>query len=411
MKILWITFFGSWTLPLINLLKEHCEIGVIIPTAKQPNKEIRGIKQYCLGLESCRTTTSMSLKEFTSYQKCIQDFEPDLIHVHGTEKNMAQIQKYCSDIPVIVSIQGILSGYIPYWNNYLSLKDISNYKTLKNFLGRGGYDAMRKVFYRGRQEYESEILKNSKYFFCRTDWDKAWITFNNPDAIIYKGEELLRDVFYSEAGKWNISSCQRHTIFMPSGFNPIKGLHLAIKAVTLLKHFYPDVKLYVPGIDNRFVESSNLKSRIFGEEYINYCRALIKKNHLEKNIIFLGRLDGENMAENMLKANVFISPSSIDNSPNAVGEATMIGIPIVTTPVGGVPSILTDNKSCLFAPAGDEYVMAYKIKQIFSNDILAMNLGENAYKVALKRHNRAITVKQYIEAYHDIITQERKSRP
>lgn len=410
MRVLWITAGGgSWIFPLLSLLKDYCELGVVFPTPtyNRYKNEVCGVKQYCYDSAKFSMTHSMSPSDAAPYLMVIDEFKPDIIHVHGTEKNIAQIQKYIPNIPVVVSIQGILSGYIPYWNNYLVAKDIAPYRTLKNVLGYGGYDLMRKFFIRGKKEYEEEILTMSKYFFCRTDWDKARITFSNHDARIYQGEELLREVFYQKAHQWNLLHCQRHSIFMPSGFNPIKGLYLAIKAVALLKHSYPDVILYVPGVEAKFIGKTSLKSRIFGEEYLNYCQALVQKNELQEHVVFLNSLSAEEMADYMLRAHLFLSPTAIDNSPNAVGEATMVGMPIVTTPVGGILSMLSDNVSCLFAPAGDEYMLAYKIKQIFDNENLAVRLGNAAYEVAQKRHDKTKTISQYLNAYQDIINRHR----
>lgn len=135
---------------------------------------------------------------------------------------------------------------------------------------------------------------------------------------------------------------------------------------------------------------------------------MIFENKLKDNIHFLGKLNAEEMTIQMQKANIFLSPSSIDNSPNVVGEATMIGTPIVATAVGGVLSMLKDEISCLFAPAGDEYTIAYQIKRLFDNDSLATKISQGAYQVALKRHNKQITIQQYLNAYQAIIEQEKK---
>lgn len=64
---------------------------------------------------------------------------------------------------------------------------------------------------------------------------------------------------------------------------------------------------------------------------------------------------------------------------------------------------MKDNYNSLFVPAGDAYMMAYQLKTIFENDSLAIELSQNAYKTALKRHDKEITAKQYITAYEQII--------
>lgn len=103
-----------------------------------------------------------------------------------------------------------------------------------------------------------------------------------------------------------------------------------------------------------------------------------------------------------------MSPTSIDNSPNTIGEAMMIGIPIVTTAVGGILSFLKDKETCLLAPAGDEYVIAYKIMQLFEDQELSQKLSNNAYLVALQRHNIETTILQYREIYLQCINTFKK---
>lgn len=95
---------------------------------------------------------------------------------------------------------------------------------------------------------EHQILCENSYFFGRTDFDKSHVLMRNPNATYFVGEELLRSVFYANEGTWDINKIERHSIFMPSGFNPIKGMHLAIQAVGILKKFFSKIKLYIPGI-------------------------------------------------------------------------------------------------------------------------------------------------------------------
>lgn len=403
MKILWISYFGSWTKPLMDRLSINNDIRLIVPS-KVDEETIEGnIKIYNLKLSESETTNSMTPSVYKKYDRIINSFSPDIIHVHGTEKNLAQVQNYIKDIPVVISIQGLNSGYIPFDCCYLTQEIISPFRTLKNRLGRGGLQEMHRKFVKGKEEYEKDILENGKYFFCRTNWDNAWVSFSNPNALIYQGEELLRDSFYEQSGSWNYEKCNPHTIFMPSGFNPIKGLHIALKAVNLLKHFFPNVTLVVPGLPKHILDYNALNSKLFGEEFVNYCKDIIKRNELNKNVILLPRLDASGMANEMMKANVFLSPSSIDNSPNAVGEAMMIGVPIVSTAVGGVTSFLKDNDNCLLASSGDEYLIAYQIKRIFEDLELAKKLSFNAHETALHRHNPQMTVQQYNDAYKNII--------
>lgn len=403
MKILWISFYGSWTLPLLDRIKKGNQVGIIIPTyGKRQNNfyEKEGIYYYELAFRNDELCGNMSFCTFKKYQSIISLFHPNIIHVHGTEKNLAQIQNYIEDIPIVISIQGLLTGCESFTFNYINIKEVRRLSTIKNILGIGGLNLMYKTVRQGIL-YESDILKNGKYFIGRTYWDRAHVTFYNPKAHYFHGEELLRDEFYQQAASWKVTQCKKHSIFMPSGFNPIKGMHHAIIAVALLKKYYPDIQLSIPGISPQ--DLRRLTNKIWGEEYIIYCVYLIKKYGLDDCVKFLPRMNAEGMVREMQHAHVFLSSSSIDNSPNAVGEATMIGTPVVTTPVGGIPSILRDEIEVLFAPAGDPYTMAFQIKRIFDNNDLAISLSKNAHQKALKRHDCEKTTVQYLNIYNQII--------
>lgn len=402
MRILWLTYFGSWTRPLAECIAQNHQITLLIPSDDNKEEEIvNGVKYIYVKYPMHEAVQMMSSQIFSRLSSHIKRESPDIIHVHGTEKNLAQIQRYI-DIPVVTSIQGILMGYLPYVSNYLDMQAVNKFKTLKNIAGRGGALQMEKLFRKG-YTFENDILCHNSYFIGRTDFDRSHIMFRNPHARYFVGEELLRDEFYQYDGSWDINRCERYSIFMPSGFNPIKGMHLAIETVRLLKPFYNNVKLYIPGVMTNSEQKQRLLNFVSGEEYIRYTNALVKQYNLEDNVVFMQRLSADEMAKHMGRAHVFLAPSSIDNSPNAVGEATMIGCPIVTTPVGGIPSFLHDGVEALLSPAGDPYLLAYNVKRIFDDDNLACNLSQNANLVAKRRHNKEYVCKQYEDCYSQII--------
>lgn len=382
LRILHICYDGSWIQPLIDALSSRADVMRIRPTSDE------------------RTHERMTKRIADIYRERIEQFSPDIIHVHGTENNFGQLQHYFPNIPVVVSIQGILSGIIPYATAQLTQRDMLPHRTLKNLLHRGGLMQTHRILVSRSKAFEEDILRSCSYFFCRTDWDRMWVRKYNLQAQIYQGEELLRPPFYANAGQWKKENALHHSIFMPSGFNPIKGLHHAIKALYELKATYPDVTLRVPGMPMDIYNRKGLTYRICGEEYLGYIRHLTERYQLKGHIVFLPRLSAEEMAEEMLHANVFLSPSSIDNSPNAVGEAMMLGLPIVSTPVGGVPSFVHHEENGLLA---EPNFLSSAISRIFKDSILAEDLGTKAYQTALCRHDKMQTTEQYMSAYYKIL--------
>lgn len=407
MKVLWITLWGTWSKPLLKRLKDHLEIEVIVPY--EGNRfdysldSFDGIPIHNLVLPRRHGLyKTMDYGTYSIYREIIDRIKPDIIHIHGTEKNLAQIQNYCSDIPIVISIQGLLSGCLRYNSAFLSEKEMLPYTSLKNRLKRGGLLAAERLCLRGYNRYEKNIIANGKLFIGRTTWDKAHIKMINPGADYYYGEEILRQEFYDNQGQWSLNRCRPHSIMMPSGYNPLKGMHFAIYATALLKTMYPDVLLKIPGIPERVLKRRGLARFLFGEEYIEYCKALILQLDLQENVVFLPYLSAEEMVEEMLKSHVFLSCSTIENSSNATAEAALLGVPMVMTAVGGLLSLYRDKETTLFAPSGDYSVMSFLIEQIFADDNLANGLSSRESQDSIMRHDPDIVSHQYIDIYRGI---------
>jgi glycosyltransferase involved in cell wall biosynthesis len=129
---------------------------------------------------------------------------------------------------------------------------------------------------------------------------------------------------------------------------------------------------------------------------------LIKKYGLEGHVTFLGRLDEQSMCERFLKSHVFVCPSSIENSPNSVGEAMILGVPTVTSDIGGVKNLLEHIKEGFVYQPDAPYMAAYYIKKIFADDKLAESISISAKKHAEMTHDRAINFNRLLEIYKEI---------
>ena len=418
MRVLWIThdvlpefapfvsgdysLGGSWIPPLFYSLAENedIELGIVSPVVNGAylKKEIDGIQYFSIPIVAGGNTRHMSPDTVENYIKVIDAFEPDIIHIHGVEKNFGLLTKYINrKLPVVCSIQGIINSY------YDSLKlsavsfDKLRFKSIKTLLGMGGGIKAMAAKWEKYCVVEKEIIEINQYFIGRTEWDKSQICAMNPNALYFHGEELLRADFYSK--KWEAKKCERHSIFMSSGAYSIKGLHLMIQAMSLLVEKYPNLKLYVPLFNH---SNSKWKRLIFGNEYNNYISHLINVHLLKENIIFLPRLSAASMADLFLKSHVFALPSYVENSPNSLGEAMMVGTPSVVSYCGGVGSII-DNESALISPVGDFRMLAFQLDRIFQSDEFSSELSQRSHLIADKRHDVEKTTESYINIYKDII--------
>ena len=107
--------------------------------------------------------------------------------------------------------------------------------------------------------------------------------------------------------------------------------------------------------------------------------------------------------ELMLKCNVSVCPSAIENSSNSIGEALAIGMPVVASYVGGTPDFIEHNKEGFLYPFNEYYMLQHYIERIFKSDDIAKKISCNAYERAKKLYDRNQNKKDLIEIYEKII--------
>lgn len=162
---------------------------------------------------------------------------------------------------------------------------------------------------------------------------------------------------------------------------------------------FPDVKLYIAGQDPLSLPRGSIKRHI---GYPMYLRHLIKTLGLEDCVEFTGILQTEDMVSRMVRSHVCLMCSMIENSPNTLGEAMILGVPTVSAFCGGVPSMATDEHDALFYRADDAVMLAYQIGRIFRDDELASRLSTNAQVRAQGTHDPQRNFQDLLRAYASI---------
>ena len=135
--------------------------------------------------------------------------------------------------------------------------------------------------------------------------------------------------------------------------------------------------------------------------YPAYIRGLISELGLESNVEFLGVLSADEMADTMANSGVFVLSSIIENSPNTLGEAMILGMPVVAAYSGGVGDMAEDYKEALFYRANDPQVLAMKIRTLFNDSKYALKLGAAARVRALETHDPQDNRDKLLMAYKE----------
>ena len=189
-------------------------------------------------------------------------------------------------------------------------------------------------------------------------------------------------------------------LYVGNGYNALKGVHFVIKAIPQLIREYPFLKVYIAGY-KPFEE--NDKRPFYKKGYGLYLEKLIKDLDVGKYIEFTGPLQAEKVAEKLSKVHAYVLCSTIENSPNTLGEAMCIGTPCVAAYVGGVPDMATDGESALFYRNDDPALLAWNVKRVFDDDNLALKLSENGRKQARITHDADKNAQALVEIYQEIL--------
>lgn len=164
---------------------------------------------------------------------------------------------------------------------------------------------------------------------------------------------------------------------------------------------YPDTHLYIAG--NDLTKTDSLYGKVKISSFAKYIKKLISEYGLENRVTFIGALTEQKMKERYLKSNVFVSPSTIENSPNSLGEAMLLGVPCISSDVGGVKNLLKHGEEGYVYQADAPYMLAYYVKKMLGMEEKAMSLAGVARKHASKTHDRTINLKRLLEIYEEII--------
>jgi glycosyltransferase involved in cell wall biosynthesis len=337
-----------------------------------------------------------SLEE--SMKAIIDDFKPDLIHIFGTEypHTLACVRACDNPDKVLIGIQGLCSAIADVYMADLPV-NVQKKKTFRDILKKDGLLEQQAKFVK-RGEYEKEALSKVGNVTGRTDFDKEFTSKLAPNAKYYFMNETLREDFYKE--QWNIDRIERYSLFVSQGNYPIKGLHYVLDILPDIIDEYEETVVYVAG--DVITANNSIKDKIKLSGYGKYLLSIIKKNNLQDHVKFVGRLESEKMCARFLKTHVFLCPSAIENSPNSVGEAMLLGVPVVSADVGGVHNLLTDKKDGILYPKDKSSHLKNAILSIFDDDKLAMSLSSNARAHALVTHNPDTNYQRLLEIYNEI---------
>lgn len=400
---------GGWVVWLSKKMGQSKEYHLCLAFPSKNVKEVskrdkEGISYYAIP-NTVKNNWTYDSKYEDRFESLIDMVKPDVIHIWGTEyQHSLALVNACEKKGLldncIVSIQGLVSIYAKYYLGNLSDNE-KQVRTLRDVIKRDTLRIQQRHF-QERGKFEIECIKKVKHVIGRTDWDKALTLQINPNIVYHYNNENLRDSFYQNS--WSIDRCMPHRIFVSQAQYPIKGLDVLLKALPEVIRCYPDTHVAIAGV--KVVTDNIYKKTAYDEILSSY----IDRNALGEHVEFIGMCDEKQMVQEFLKANVFVCPSAIENSPNSVGEAMILGTPVVASNVGGTNCLLEHNEEGFLYQADADYMLAFYIKRLFASKDLALTFSEAARIHASKTHNRETNYKVLLGIYDEIENNDKRER-
>jgi len=425
MKILWVcslplpemaaqlhlnqTSFGGWLIGLSRQLENEKSVSLYV-LANVPSNigeisgKAGGYSYYTFtGLSNCQSEPDEN--RIHRFRNVIQSVHPDVIHVFGSEYSfcqemvMAAEAEHCGE-RVVISLQGLMKEIASHYTDGLS-EAVIHHQTLREKIKKQSIAQEQQLFFM-RSRFEEYALRHVSHVIGRTDWDHQFARTMNPDIQYHYCSETLRPEFYGY--QWENTACRKHSIFISQASYPIKGFHLFLKAMPALTQRFPDLQVYVTGRD---LVHLSMKEKFHLDSYRLYLHQLIRQLHLEGYLTFCGTLDAEQMRDHLLSANAFVSPSVLENSSNSIGEAMLVGTPVIASDTGGTCSMIPDSSCGLLYPLLDTDALIEAVSSVFSDPHQCQTLSKGEKRRAAQLFDPAVNQKQLLSIYQSIAQEEK----
>jgi glycosyltransferase involved in cell wall biosynthesis len=169
-----------------------------------------------------------------------------------------------------------------------------------------------------------------------------------------------------------------------------KGLPLLLKVWDEIRCGHENIQLLLAGTGS--LDIHNCEAQL--HDYVT-------SSGLEKNVWFLGSV--QNIPEYLQAADLFVFPTENDAFPSSLIEAMACGLPIITTPVGAIKTIITHQETGLIVQPGNHQQLYEALVAILSDETWASRLGQVGRHIVEERYSAGNTVGKYLSLFESTL--------
>ena len=293
--------------------------------------------------------------------KIVRSINPDIINLQGAENPYYSASiLLLKDFPVLINVQGIFNC-------------VSGGKFIT------GYDQYRA-------ELENRIYREFTHFGIRAEFMREYISNINPEAKFYKQHYAIKKIKTNNTGEIK----KEYDLVYFARLVTEKGIEDLIHAIKIIKEYKNDILLYIIGNGSK--------------GYLDHLRNLIIKLGLDGNIIFKGALSTiAEVYNEAQRAKISVLPTHSDTIPGTIIESMFLGLPVVSYPVGGIPSLNKDEEIIILAEKQNIKDLAMKITELLDNKSLQNEIAAKGKYYASKYFDNTKAIDDLINYYRQII--------
>ena len=289
----------------------------------------------------------------------IRRIGPDVAHAHSADA--FALGALDGGAPAVITIHGLIEA--------------------ENRLARTPAQRFRAAF---RDRIVGEALRRARNVILLSPYVREHYGDTLAHARTWVIENPVAPLFFETGG-----DPEPDRILFSGLLIPRKGLRNLIDAFAIARRERPALRLRVAGLETDPAYRRELDERT-------------ARLGVEGGVDFLGGLSPEELAGEYARASALVLVSRQDTAPVAIQEAMAVGRPVIASPVGGVPHLVSEGETGRLVPHGDPEALARRIVEIAGDADAVRRMGRAARAEAERRFSSAAVAAKTMEAYREV---------